>query len=91
MTKYLLHKDLAGNPIGVWNEQGDNYYPASTDLKKSAENLMYTRMEGEPWDEFSDRLSSRVSHRDWWEVLDSSKSTPEEAWIEVDPSSEPLF
>lgn len=87
---YLVHKDFQGNPIGVWNEAEDSYYPEEHDLKKSANALIGTRFEGESWEEFSDRLSDRISHRDWWETHNSEKASLEEVWHEVVPSSESL-
>lgn len=89
--KYLVHKDFSGTPIGIWNEEAESFYPRENNLKKSADSLMDTRFEGEPWDDFADRLSSRISHRDWWETHDSEKESLEDAWIEIVPSDAPLF
>lgn len=88
---YLLHSDFQGNPIGLWNENGENYYFEDNTLKKSAQGLMDSRFDGESWEEFADRLSDRVSHRDWWETHESSNTDLAKVWYEIVPSAEPLL
>lgn len=90
MTKYLVHMDLEGTPKGIWGES-DSYYPEPFELIASATRLMGTQFKGEPWDEFVDRIASRISHRDWWSVIDSKSTDLKKVWQEVDPSSAPLF
>lgn len=91
MNTYLVHLDFAGSPIGIWNDAEESYYPQANALQRSAETLMASRIDGESWEDFSDRLSSRVSHRDWWEVFSSSGESLEEVWHEVKPSDAPIF
>lgn len=87
---YLVHSNFEGTPIGVWNEEEENYYPEDNPLKKSATTLIESRIEGESWEEFADRLSDRVSHRDWWETYESPTVVLTDVWNEIVPSSETL-
>jgi len=87
---YLVHSDFEGRPIGLWNEAEENYYPEENPLKKSAQTLIETRIEGESWEEFADRISDRVSHRDWWETHESSNGDIATVWYEIVPSAQPL-
>lgn len=87
---YLLHKDFNGNPIGVWNEARESYYPKPNPLQTSAQSLVSNNFDGESWEDFTDRLSDRVSHRDWWETYESDKDNLQEVWYEIKPSDESL-
>lgn len=87
---YLVHLDFNSVPIGVWNEQRDSYYPEEVPLKKSATSLLESQMDGESWEDFTDRICDRISHRDWWETHESNNNDLGEVWHEIVPSSEPL-
>ena len=91
MSTFLVHLDIDGTPKGVWNEAGESYYPEPFDLENSAKRILGTQRTGEPWEDFADRIASRISHRDWWETRKSKSSDLEKVWQEVDPSSAPLF
>lgn len=90
MSVYLIHKDFSGVPIGVWNESGKSYYPRPHALQKSASNLLSNRV-GEPWKEYVERIASRVSHRDWWELHTSKHTELDKVWQEAVPGYAPLF
>ena len=91
MSTFLVHLDIGGEPRGIWAESGDSYYPEPFELEASANRITATQRDGEPWAEFTDRIASRVSHRDWWQVHESQSTDLEKVWQEVDPSSAPLF
>lgn len=86
----LVHLDFQGTPIGIWNENGESFYPEDNSLKVSAQGLMQNRFEDEPWEEFADRICDRISHRDWWDTHESSETDLQKVWYEIVPSSEPL-
>lgn len=87
---YLVHQDFGGSPIGIWNESEESYYPELNALQKSAQVIFESRYDGESWEDFSDRISDRISHRDWWETHESDKTDLQEVWYEIVPSDEPL-
>lgn len=87
---YLVQSDFSGTPVGVWDEDENSFYPEASTLEKSAQAIIQSRFEGEPWEEFADRVSDRISHRDWWETHESSRANLEDVWAEIVPSSESL-
>lgn len=92
MTTYLVHQNMEGTPIGVWRESRETFYPdESVSELPSARNLMKRQFEGESWKEFSERIASRISQRDWWDTHESEHTDIEKVWQEIDPSSAPLF
>lgn len=91
MSTYVVHKDFTGKPIGIWSEDGDSFYPdEEVPLVKSAQNLMRNRLQGEPWEDYADRLADRVSHRDWWDTHESDETDLPVVWTEIVPSAAAL-
>lgn len=87
---YLVHSDFQGNPIGLWNEAGESFYPEENSLQKSATTIIDSQIDGESWEDFADRLGSRISHRDWWSTHESDQESLSDVWIEIVPSYESL-
>lgn len=78
MSRILVHRTLAGKPLGVWNESLDvAYIPNSESHQRRAFNELSERIETVPWREFVEAKTDAMPQVIYWTSLFSAASLDE--------------
>lgn len=73
MALVLIHRNLAGEPLGVWDEEGNSkYVPGNENAQKRAKSTIADKGTLIPWDDFVEKLTSYTNSVEWW---DSKRNT----------------
>lgn len=78
MALYLTHLTLDGEPIGVHNEYGENYYfPPMAHLKRTVGDHA-TVTTGRSWEQFVEDKTATFNHRYLWGSVNDDRTDLED-------------
>lgn len=73
MAVIAIHKRMDGTPVGVWaNPTESLYVHNATQDQNRAKALMEDMGTQVTWADWVDTLANRISHQDWWDMVDSN-------------------
>lgn len=72
MPLYLVDRTMQGEPVGIWNDQGQSsYIPGQEDEQSAAQRTVQAKGQSIPWSEWVDNLSSSVNFSRIWGDIDT--------------------
>lgn len=70
MAILLIHKAMDGEPLGIWNEDGESYYtPGYEEAEDDGRDTIETKGWAIPWYAFAERVSRGVNFQEWWSTV----------------------
>lgn len=72
---YLIHNDGQGNPVGAWNQNGENFYrPEAGYLKDRGHVIVPQKHPERSWADFTEALSTSFNPHNNFHVEDQPEA-----------------
>lgn len=78
MALYLIHQTLDGEPIGIFSEDGEDFYAPEFEAKEKLGRASVPQTLSKPWSTFVEEKTRSFNHRFLWGSVEDDRTDLED-------------